>query len=91
MPLKQLPCMSTLECSSAYLFHFCLNFEEAFIFLCAKCRLFELCVEEKSMKLLPREAPSLQGVGLQTCIEFSVDGCKLGVGGEVRRLQLYGL
>lgn len=52
------------------------------------CKLFELCTQETSVKLLPKEAPSLQGVGLQTCIEFSVDGCKLGCGGEDGHLRI---
>lgn len=59
--------------------------KEAFNLVSSKCRLFELSAQETSMKLSAKEAPSLQSVGLQTCVAFSVDGCKLGLGGEVRR------
>lgn len=52
------------------------------------CKLFELCAQETSMELLAKEAPSLKGVGLQTCIAFSIDGCKLGFGGQDGRLRI---
>lgn len=54
-----------------------------------KRRIFELCVQETSTKLLAKEAPSLEGVGLQNCVAFSIDGCKLGMGGEVRCLKFW--
>ncbi|CAO2823388.1 unnamed protein product [Amaranthus hypochondriacus] len=53
------------------------------------CKLFEICVQDTSMKLLAREAPSLEGVGQQNCVAFSVDGCKLGIGGEDGRLRIF--
>ncbi|KMS96688.1 hypothetical protein BVRB_8g200750 [Beta vulgaris subsp. vulgaris] len=52
------------------------------------CKIFELCVQETSTKLLAKEAPSLEGVGLQNCVAFSIDGCKLGMGGEDGRLRI---
>lgn len=61
-------------------------------FICATtsghCKLFELSAQEASMKLSAKEAPSLQSVGLQICVAFSVDGCKLGLGGEDGRLRI---
>ncbi|KAJ7970523.1 SEC12-like protein 1 [Quillaja saponaria] len=58
------------------------------------CKLFELYGGESSMKLLAKELPSLQGVGPQKCLAFSVDGSKFaagGVDGHLRILEWPGL
>lgn len=47
------------------------------------CRMFELSGCETSVKLLPKEFPSLHGVGPQTCMTFSVDGSRFASGGVV--------
>ncbi|RYQ84194.1 hypothetical protein Ahy_B10g103204 [Arachis hypogaea] len=46
------------------------------------CRLFELYGNETKMKLLAKELASLQNIGSQNCITFSVDGSKFATGGS---------
>ncbi|KAK9697038.1 hypothetical protein RND81_08G010900 [Saponaria officinalis] len=53
------------------------------------CKLFELSAQETSTKLSAREAPALQGVGLQKCVAFSIDGCKFATGGEDGHLRIF--
>lgn len=47
------------------------------------CRLFELYGREDKIKLTAKEQHPLQGIGLQKCIAFSVDGTRFATGGVV--------
>jgi len=48
------------------------------------CRLFKLLFEEFSVRIIPRDTPSLESVGPQKCLAFSTDGAKFAIGGEVQ-------
>ncbi|KAF7820212.1 SEC12-like protein 1 [Senna tora] len=52
------------------------------------CKIFELSGRETSMKLLPKELPSLCSVGIQKCITFSVDGSRFASGGVDGHLRI---
>jgi len=47
-------------------------------------RLFKLLFEEFSVRIIPRDTPSLESVGPQKCLAFSTDGAKFAIGGEVQ-------
>lgn len=47
------------------------------------CRLFKLVYQEFGVRILSRETPPLESVGLQKCLAFSTDGTKFAMGGEV--------
>ncbi|GMH07883.1 hypothetical protein Nepgr_009723 [Nepenthes gracilis] len=53
------------------------------------CKLFELCGQEADMKLLAKGLPCLEGVGVQKCIDFSVDGSRLASGGVDGHLRIF--
>ncbi|XP_042482018.1 SEC12-like protein 1 [Macadamia integrifolia] len=55
----------------------------------AGCRVFELCVQEESIKLLAKDLAPLQGVGPQKCLAFSTDGSKFASGGEDGCLKIF--
>ncbi|OIW13207.1 hypothetical protein TanjilG_17650 [Lupinus angustifolius] len=52
------------------------------------CKAFEVCGHETKTKLLAKELPSLQGIGAQKCITFSVDGAKFAAGGLDGHLRI---
>lgn len=56
------------------------------LFWDVKCRLLELHRQEVGLKLVVKELLPLQGVGLQNCLAFSVDGSKFATGGAVSRI-----
>ncbi|GAB2286918.1 PHD finger containing protein Phf1 [Dionaea muscipula] len=53
------------------------------------CKLFELSGRETDVKLLAKELPCLQGVGVQKCIAFSIDGSRLASGGADGHLRIF--
>ncbi|KAL4576785.1 hypothetical protein LXL04_012884 [Taraxacum kok-saghyz] len=53
------------------------------------CRLFQLYVQEKSVKLLYKDLKPLQDVGPQKCLAFSTDGSKFATGGVDGHLRIY--
>ncbi|KAL9258444.1 SEC12-like protein [Drosera capensis] len=53
------------------------------------CLLLKLSGQETDMNLLSEELPSLQGVGVQKCIAFSVDGSRLATGGVDGHLRIF--
>ncbi|KAG2632214.1 SEC12-like protein 1 [Panicum virgatum] len=53
------------------------------------CRLFKLLFEEFSVRIIPRDTPSLESVGPQKCLAFSTDGAKFAIGGEDARLRIF--
>ncbi|GAB4836333.1 PHD finger containing protein Phf1 [Ancistrocladus abbreviatus] len=53
------------------------------------CKLFELSSRETGTKLLSKELACLQGVGVQKCIAFSVDGSRLASGGVDGHLRIF--
>jgi len=52
-------------------------------------RLFKLLFEEFSVRIIPRDTPSLESVGPQKCLAFSTDGAKFAIGGEDGRLRIF--
>lgn len=52
------------------------------------CKLFELCGQETSLKVLAKKLPPLQDVGPQKCLAFSVDGSKFATGGVDGHLRI---
>ncbi|KAL5569502.1 hypothetical protein UlMin_026077 [Ulmus minor] len=52
------------------------------------CKLFELYGQESSAKLLVKELPSLEKIGPQKCLAFSVDGSKLATGSVDGHLRI---
>ncbi|XP_073005557.1 SEC12-like protein 1 [Typha latifolia] len=60
-------------------------------FVCATsngCKLIKLVHQEFSVRLLSRDIPQLQSVGLQKCLAFSTDGSKFAMGGEDGHLRI---
>lgn len=52
-------------------------------FMFMACRIFELSGHETNVKLLAKDIPALDNVGVQRCMTFSVDGSRFASGGEV--------
>nr|CAD1818331.1 unnamed protein product [Ananas comosus var. bracteatus] len=60
-------------------------------FVCATkngCKLFKLVYQEFGVRILSRETPPLESVGLQKCLAFSTDGTKFAMGGEDGHLRI---
>ncbi|KAJ4978693.1 hypothetical protein NE237_009473 [Protea cynaroides] len=55
----------------------------------AGCRVFELSVQEESIKLLAKDLAPLQVVSPQKCLAFSTDGSKFASGGEDGCLRIF--
>ncbi|KAH6804070.1 phosphate transporter traffic facilitator1 [Perilla frutescens var. frutescens] len=53
------------------------------------CRLFELYGREDKVKLTSKEQLLLQGIGLQKCLAFSVDGTRFATGGIDGCLRIF--
>ncbi|KAL3838244.1 hypothetical protein ACJIZ3_022835 [Penstemon smallii] len=53
------------------------------------CKLFELYGREEKIKLVTKELLPLQGVGLQKCLDFSVDGTRFASGGDDGHLRIF--
>ncbi|XP_073297566.1 SEC12-like protein 1 [Primulina huaijiensis] len=53
------------------------------------CKLFSLYGREDNIKLLNEELLPLQGIGLQKCLAFSVDGTKFATGGVDGHLRIF--
>ncbi|KAL2548927.1 SEC12-like protein 1 [Forsythia ovata] len=53
------------------------------------CKLFEVYGREDYIKLTTKELPPLQGVGLQKCLAFSVDGTRFATGGVDGYLRIF--
>lgn len=53
------------------------------------CRLFELYGREDKIKLTSKEQLLLQGIGLQKCLAFSVDGTRFATGGVDGSLRIF--
>ncbi|KAH9305256.1 hypothetical protein KI387_009660, partial [Taxus chinensis] len=53
------------------------------------CRYFELDDVKSKLKISDKVLSPLLGVGPQKCLVFSVDGCKLAVGGEDGYLRVF--
>ncbi|MCL7043614.1 hypothetical protein MKW94_009565 [Papaver nudicaule] len=54
------------------------------------CKLLEFQVkEDEDVKILAKDLPSLEGVGPQKCLAFSVDGAKFATGGEDGHLRVF--
>lgn len=53
------------------------------------CKLFSLYGREDNIKLLNEEVLPLQGIGLQKCLAFSVDGTKFATGGVDGHLRIF--
>ncbi|KAF9597303.1 hypothetical protein IFM89_017087 [Coptis chinensis] len=51
--------------------------------------LFELCGRDENLNLVTKDSPPLQGVGLQKCLAFSVDGSRFAIGGEDGHLRIF--
>ncbi|KAK4431067.1 SEC12-like protein 1 [Sesamum alatum] len=53
------------------------------------CKLFELYGREDKIKLIAKEQLLLQGIGLQKCLAFSIDGTRLATGGVDGYLRIF--
>ncbi|KAL2227636.1 UNVERIFIED_CONTAM: SEC12-like protein 1 [Sesamum indicum] len=53
------------------------------------CKLFELYGREDRIKLVAKEQLLLQGIGLQKCLAFSVDGTRFATGGVDGFLRIF--
>ncbi|XP_073273414.1 SEC12-like protein 1 [Primulina huaijiensis] len=53
------------------------------------CKLFSLYGREDNIKLLNEKVLPLQGIGLQQCLAFSVDGTKFATGGFDGHLRIF--
>ncbi|KAL8052006.1 hypothetical protein ABFX02_06G184200 [Erythranthe guttata] len=53
------------------------------------CKLFELSDKEDKIKLTAKEQIPLQGIGLQKCLAFSVDGTRFSTGGADGCLRIF--
>ncbi|XP_075502730.1 SEC12-like protein 1 [Primulina tabacum] len=53
------------------------------------CKWFSLSGREDNIKLLNEEVLPLQGIGLQKCLAFSVDGTKFATGGFDGHLRIF--
>lgn len=54
------------------------------LLICLVCRFYEINPKGPwKLKASERELPLLQGIGVQSCIRFSLDGSLLATGGKV--------
>ncbi|KAL0317284.1 UNVERIFIED_CONTAM: SEC12-like protein 1 [Sesamum angustifolium] len=53
------------------------------------CKLFELYGREDRIKLVAKEQLLLQGIGLQKCLAFSIDGTRFATGGVDGYLRIF--
>ncbi|KAK9124029.1 hypothetical protein Sjap_013631 [Stephania japonica] len=53
------------------------------------CKIFELHGGDGHLKLLAKDMSPFQGVGVQKCLAFSIDGSKFAMGGEDGHLRVF--